>query len=498
MKNVRKSIDIIDELACLAAQHKLIPFLGAGCSQPHLKCDWKTLTIEMAKHLNIDHRIGPLAVAQEFIEKAGKPAMCAYLRDRLLIDRFEDSLGTAHLAVLSLGIDLIYTTNQDNVFEQCAMKYKPQWKTVIQLEDLVDCPSGTALYIKYHGDLSYPHTVIFSEKDYGSRIEDAQNFLNIRLRSDLLAKSLLFIGYSFSDGTVRNIFTELRTAFGQKLPESYLISYKFSDELEQVCNDFGVCLVDPCQEFQAQFDPDEAFERFLTLLVEKTYRKKTETDIEELVHQKRFPQPLVTKYEMQAVKNNLTSLPFDEAVSLFRQTFDLAMIPRDFQKQVVNFVESLCSRCSNLIESDRLSDLLFLLHLDSCEGLAATSAVFSTANCRGEPSRFNSYFFPRLSHGELDYLSALVAAVAIQMLKDQGKEIGPGFKVYAANFVSQGIPVEDYPEPVQGFINEMFKEVFENDQTWQVPRRLFGNRRKYKDILQSLQNKLPRSRNLGL
>ncbi len=496
MEHDHRYPEIIDELACLAARHKLVPFLGAGCSKPHLKYDWPSLTTDMANFLNIDPLIGPLAVAQEFVDKRGKSALCRYLSERLLIDRFEDSLGIAHLAVLSLGIGLIYTTNQDNVFEQCAIKYKPQWRTIIQLEDLADCPSGEPLYIKYHGDLSCPDTVIFSEKDYRSRIGDTNNFLNIKLRSDLLAKSLLFIGYSFSDGTVKNIFSELKAAFGEKLPESYLISYKPSNELEQVCKEFGVRLVDPYQEFQSRFDFDEAFERFLTLLVNTTYSKKTEADVKKLVDQKNSPQPLVTKYEMQAMENNLLTLPFEEAVSSFRNTFDLAKIPRDFQKQVVRFVEFLCAKCLNRNESDNLCDLLFFLQLDYCEGLAATSAVFSTANCRGEPSRPGNYFFPRVSHGEFDNMSVLIVAMAIQMLKDREKEIRSGFKYYAENFISQGMPVEDYPEPAQEFIKEMFKEVWDNDQSWQIPKRSFFNRPKYKDLLRSLQNKLPKSSKL--
>jgi hypothetical protein len=498
MAHDQKPIQIINELACLDASHKLVPFLGASCSKPHLKCDWQSLTIEMANFLNINPSIGSLAVAQQFVDKRGKVALCDYLRDRLLIDRFEDSLGTAHLAVLSLGIGVIYTTNQDNVFEQCAQKYKPQWRTIIQLEDLAAYRPGEPLYIKYHGDLYYPDTVVFSEKDYMSRIEDTNNFRNVRLRSDILAKSLLFIGYGFGDDTIQNIFGELRGAFGQKLPDAYLISYKSSNELKQVCKEFGVRLIDPYHEFQSRFDFDEAFERFLTLLVNTTYSKKTEADVKKLVDQKHSPQPLVTKYEMQAMENNLLTLPFEEAVSSFRNTFDLAKIPRDFQIQVVRFVEFLCAKCLNRNESDNLCDLLFFLQLDYCEGLAATSAVFSTANCRGEPSRPGNNFFPRVSHGEFDNMSLLIVAMAIQMLKDREKEIRPGFKYYAQNLISHGMPVEDYPEPAQEFIKEMFKEVWDEGQTWKIPRISFSNRPKYSDLLKSMLDKLPKSNKLPL
>jgi hypothetical protein len=497
MQNGKHEIDIINELSSLAARHRLIPFLGAGCSQPHLQLDWQSLTSDMAEFLNIDPCVGPLSVAQKFVEKNGKGSLCDYLGKRFLIDKFEDSLGTAYLAVLSLGIGLIYTTNQDNVFEQCAIKYQPRWRPIIQLEDLVGCLTGEPLYIKYHGDLSCPGTVIFSEEDYESRIKEADNFLNIRLRSDLLERSILFLGYSFSDGTIRNIFRELRVAFREKLPKSYLIAYKSSPELEEVCREYQVHLVDPFQEFHSQFNFDEAFERFLTSLVNTTYSKKTEDDVKKLVGQRgATTQRLVTKYEIQAMEHNLPDLPFKDAVNLFRNTFDLAKIPRDFQKSVVRLIEVLSEKCLNRDESDELSDLLFTLQLDSCEGLAATSAVFSTANCRGEPQRPGNYFFPRFSHGEFDDYSVLIVAVAIQRLKDRNEKIRKGFKYYAKNFISQGMSVEDYDEPAQEFIKEMFKEVWDKDQSWQIPKRSFCNRPKYKDLLQSLRNKLPRSNKL--
>ena len=447
--------------------------------------------------MNIDPCVGPLSVAQKFVEKNGKRSLCDYLGKRFLIDKFDDSLGTAYLAVLSLGIGLIYTTNQDNVFEKCSIKYEPRWRPIIQLEDLVNCPTGEPLYIKYHGDLSWPDTVIFSDEDYKSRIEDIDNFLNIRLRSDLLARSILFIGYSFSDGTIRNIFRELRVAFREKLPKSYLIAYKSSPELEEVCREYQVHLVDPFQEFHSQFNFDEAFDRFLTSLVNTTYSKKTEHDVKKLVGQQgSTTQRLVTKYEIQAMEHNLPDLPFKDAVDLFRNTFDLANIPRDFQKSVVRLIEVLSQKCLNRDESDELSDLLFFLRLDFCEGLAATSAVFATANCRGESQRPGDYFCPRFSHGEFDNYNALILAMAIQMLKDRGEKIYSGFKYYAEDFITQGMSVEDYDKPAQEFMKEMFKEVWGKDQPRQIPERSFWNRPKYKDLLQSLQNKLPRSNKL--
>ena len=455
-----EKIKIVDELASLAARHKLVPFLGAGCSKPHLRYDWPSLTIEMAGSLKIDPSLGPLAVAQEFVDREGKTALCEYLKPKLSIDKFEDSLGSAHLAMLSLGIGLIYTTNQDNVFEQCVTKYNRQWQTIIQLEDLASYTPGEPLYIKYHGDLSYPDTVIFSDKDYETRVADTNNFLNIRLKSDLLAKNLLFVGYSFGDDTIKNIFSELIGAFGEKLPDSYLISYKSSDELKAVCEEFAVRLVDPYQELQRVYDYPEAFERFLTSLVNTTYEKKCADSLREFSTPRHLTIPIVTKYEIRALENQLQLLTLDKSVQLLKDSLSFVEIPLDFQELVGDFIESLCEQCSTRDESDKLCNLLEGLRLNEVQSLRVTSAVFATANFRGEQIRKFDDFFPRVHDGKYDRFSMIVVAEAIKMIKAWGRQINPSFRHYAENFITEGIPLNHYPEQLQRDIKDTFNEVW--------------------------------------
>lgn len=58
---------IINELADLAAKHKLVPFLGAGCSVPHLKVDWDTIRDGLAEELSTDEQ-DHLVVAQQYVD----------------------------------------------------------------------------------------------------------------------------------------------------------------------------------------------------------------------------------------------------------------------------------------------------------------------------------------------------------------------------------------------------------------------------------------------
>ncbi len=61
---------------------------------------------------------------------------------------------------------------------------------------------------------------MLTESDYDRRMmfEDA---LDLKMRSDVLGKVILFIGYSFNDANVAYLFRRLNDVFG-KLPQSFV------------------------------------------------------------------------------------------------------------------------------------------------------------------------------------------------------------------------------------------------------------------------------------
>ena len=261
---------MLTELADLASRHKLVPFLGAGCSLGHLHVDWDGISKTMAARLGISYHGENPKIAQQFVDTHGRPALMALLAPELTVSDFKDENGTAPLAVLSLGLGVIYTTNQDNVFEMCAQKYGRSLRPIIQISDLAGSTPGDRLYVKYHGDLSVPDSVVFTESDFDSRIRDLEHFLNIRMRSDLLAKSFLFVGYSFRDRNVRQTFRELQLAFRGKLPPSYLLAFQHSTEMEVLGREFGFTVVVPRRECPGSATDAEAFDQLLADLTDLT------------------------------------------------------------------------------------------------------------------------------------------------------------------------------------------------------------------------------------
>lgn len=476
-------------LADLAARHKLVPFMGAGCSVPQLGLDWNSLIREIADQV-ASGSDGHLAIAQDFIDERGRASLATFLALRLTIKKFRDASGGAHLAMMSLGVGVIYTTNQDNVFERAIEKYGRIWRKVVLLEDLAQYQPGERIYIKYHGDLEHPETLVYGQDDYDRRVDDPSHFLNIRLRSDLLAKHLLFVGYSFRDQTIRSTFRELRAAFNDKLPTAYMIAFRYSAELQAVCDEFGVTLIDPCVEFPDAADCAEAFERYLTALVNETYDRKQAADVATLPDcGSPITERVLTNFELTAMEQTLADEPVVDAAQKFRAVMDLTVIPIDFQRRVVALVEQMADRCQDREESDEIRGVLFNLHLTDVECcLLALTAVFATANVRSRSHQWD-YFQPIIQDGAFEEITIVFAAVAIERLTTRGQEITEAFRWHVGQWFDVGTPFDALHEDYQAYVNHWIGIAWSGRTTLENPiksqrrlKRLPRCRMTYKEI----------------
>jgi SIR2-like domain len=186
----------IEEMARLLAQHKLVPFFGAGISRPHLGFDAGELAREMAREIGVSEDTPLSQVSDLFVEKNGEEAFISHLRQKLVVKELDDSKATTHVLLVSLCPNLLYTTNQDNLFELVAAKYGRPYRRVVTVEDISEAAPGERLLYKFHGDADVPVSLVFGAKSYRARMAVEDHPLDIRLRSDLLGKRLLFLGYS--------------------------------------------------------------------------------------------------------------------------------------------------------------------------------------------------------------------------------------------------------------------------------------------------------------
>jgi hypothetical protein len=77
---------------------------------------------------------------------------------------------------------------------------------------------GRPQVVKFHGDFSHPRHMVVTESDYERRLA-FDTAMDLRLRSDLLGKAVLFLGYSFRDANVSYLFRLVNEYF-KDLPSS--------------------------------------------------------------------------------------------------------------------------------------------------------------------------------------------------------------------------------------------------------------------------------------
>ncbi|NOQ22352.1 MAG: hypothetical protein GQ565_06850 [Candidatus Aegiribacteria sp.] len=441
--------EIIKRLSKLAASHKIVPFLGAGTSVNHLNLDWDQISSEMADSLGVSKKMGNIEVASEYSNTLGEEAFCSFLESKLLVEKYSENLDLVPLLVLSMGMGLIYTTNQDNVFEKCVEKYARQYRTVIQLSDLSGYLPGERLFIKYHGDLGVPMSVVFTKESYAKRMNDESNFLNIRMRSDLLTKSFLFIGYSFRDPNVCMIFEEIYKAFREHIPESYLIAYNYTPELEILHEKYGIQIIDPKKVVPDCSSSSEAFEKFMVALCNGTFERKRDDQMATVFSIKAPPAKRVaTKYEIDGLESCVNSADLTDSLNLFRATFDITFIPEVYHAQVTRIFVTMCRKCGTKEESNRIVGALFNLKINKESMLECFAATLTTALHRNSQSVLDDMFNPHTSLLGFEPFP-LATARAIELINEWGLEFNDSFRCRVAGWING---YEEYPHDLQNYV----------------------------------------------
>jgi len=447
--------EIIKKLSELSAKQRLVPFIGAGCSV-RMMPDWNTLMSELAVELGIQYSedSNNADVAQKYVEQFGRDKFCEFLKNRLLIDEFDDEKAFIHLTVMNMGVPSIYTTNQDNVMEMGYEKFGRPYRVITQLKDFADIRLSEQLYIKFHGDLNYPDTIVFTTDDFDKRKNFHNHPLNIRLRADLLAKNLLFIGYSFRDVNIREMFSELREAFYGNLPESYMIAYQYSEELQDLCDEFGIVLIDPMKEFAEGGDHAKAFEKFLITLLEFSRIRKVDDEITQFFTPNvPRPQKVVSKQEIEMLENALPKLELSSGVKMFREIFDASIIPLDFEERAVSAYINLCKKAREESDTHLLSAAIFNLKIEEkLNKYRILSALMATANVRLPKGIYGEDRFSIVMRGIDRRIYTVVAAKAIQYVYSWGMQPKPPLVWNVSDWIDSGVSYDSLAPELQRFV----------------------------------------------
>lgn len=485
-------MEVIGEMADLLARHKLVPFFGAGISRQHLGFAADELARQMASEIGQPANTLLADVADAFSDMRGEQEFVAFLRERLVMKVLDERKAPSHRLLVSLMQNLLYTTNQDNLFELTAAHYGRNYRPVISVKDLSQAAPGEPLLIKFHGDTSEPDSLIFGTRSYQRRLEAEDHPLDIKLRADLLGKRLLFLGYSLRDENLAKIFKVVRRAFGGKMPTSYLIAFDDDPKLVATAREYQVTVVVPSRVFP-EFSGNEAFERFLQALCNETRIRQVAMGTTNLLSDGEFNPQIATDYEVKAAARIVQSSPFAEALKAYRATFDLTHVPQHLQQDVENLFVELVAKADPASTEDMagLSAALFNFSLPPAQALTATAHVMAACNRRPVGPGFDN-LCSLICRALPEHGISVAAACAVALLHERGEVISDNFRKLASWWFRDYESVEaSCKDSVTAMIKAAWPGSLEARSPLHQPIRYFGAKN-FHQILADLEGKLPK------
>lgn len=199
-------------------------FAGAGLSAAAGFVDWKTLLKPIAEELrlNIGKEDNLVSVAQYHYNEKGQNR---HRINQLLVEEFsrDATLTENHRILARLPISTFWTTNYDKLIEKAienSHKVADVKYTVKQLANTK--PKRDAIVYKMHGDVEHPSDAILTKDDYEKYHIKFDPYISA-LGGDLVSKTFLFLGFSFTDPNIDYVLSRIRATYTDHQREHYCI-----------------------------------------------------------------------------------------------------------------------------------------------------------------------------------------------------------------------------------------------------------------------------------
>jgi hypothetical protein len=232
------------KLKTIYTEGRLLPFIGAGVSMsvewtlgPETRRgpSWGELVDKAANFLDFDEpellrvRGSDLQILEYFkLVNNNNPTPLTNWLVKELQPPDDDLIKSPihrHLSELVM-CKTFYTTNFDTFLEDSFKLFGRRNKVIVKEQDMCKAHNGECEIIKFHGDLNNPDMLVLSEADYENRLTLSTE-LDYRFISDLLNRTVLFLGYSFRDPNVAYLFRKINDQFQQKNgfhePKAYIV-----------------------------------------------------------------------------------------------------------------------------------------------------------------------------------------------------------------------------------------------------------------------------------
>ncbi len=216
-------------------------FAGAGLSIPAGMIDWRSLVEPFAQELGLQiEKENDLVSLMQYYsnEKNGRHEI-----SQAILDNFSSSsrITENHKILARLPIKTYWTTNYDSLIEDALEK---EGKIVDVKYTLKQLPltknKRDAIIYKMHGDKNHSSDAIILKDDYESYFLKYGQFIDT-LKGDLISKTFIFIGFSFTDPNLEYILSRIRVAYEKDQRTHYCFLKKIhNNEYEQLKQEYFI------------------------------------------------------------------------------------------------------------------------------------------------------------------------------------------------------------------------------------------------------------------
>ncbi|APX94193.1 Sir2 family NAD-dependent protein deacetylase [Halomonas sp. 1513] len=268
----------MQELAAAIREKRAVLFAGAGLSMNLGLPSFGRLIDKLAVDLDFDpevfHSCGDyLALAEFYYQKKGSLGPLRSWMDTTWHSGDIDlERSDIHKTIVELEFPTIYTTNYDRWIERAFELWGKDFCKIASVSDLAAAHDSLPQIVKLHGDFDDDESIVLTESSYFDRL-DFESPLDIKLRSDVLGKTILFLGYSLSDINIRYLLHKLQKQWtqssnGKGRPKSYIFLTKPNIVQEELLRARGVTPI-----VAESDDAKEATLSFLKELMHEAYGK---------------------------------------------------------------------------------------------------------------------------------------------------------------------------------------------------------------------------------
>lgn len=197
-------------------------FAGAGLSRSSGYADWKELLRPLAKDigLDVDKEKDYLRIAQYYQNSRGGSRGAI---SQAIVTAFTKEVEqNENVRILArLPISTYWTTNYDPLIESALREANREPDVKSEPEHLAILPPNRdAVVYKMHGDVLNPAHAVLTKDDY-ELYEYHRPLFRTSLKGDLIAKTFLFIGFSFEDPNFDYILGQIRSLLKENVRDHY-------------------------------------------------------------------------------------------------------------------------------------------------------------------------------------------------------------------------------------------------------------------------------------